>query len=356
MRRFNIASLPGRILLAILSLACLAGSYYAMTTGLGQLTQARQLERLPETPLAALTTGPYAMAGEVTRDQGTITTPYSGTEAVYFRYKLEEEYRDSDGDLRTRTLESGTRATDFVLKDASGSVTVSAAGNPDAVQWNLPRTYHRQSGSRIYSEWALTPGHTARVIGQFNPGSDIITFNGLEAYSLPALVSRNTLAVDSGQSFFDAGIRISLATGLLALGIALLLPAVKVHRFWVYVLVMTITVSGTLTVLGIGKLRQEWSAIAALYEARYQQLDQTDSPLVLADVAALQQLIRQSTSGLLDRWMFSRVVEHRLPMAELDDQTASLARDIVARQPEGRYPHTWTSRALSAAALVGALL
>lgn len=356
MRRYNIASLPGRTLLAIIALACLAGSYYAMTTGLAQLAEARQLERLPETPLAALTTGPYAVSGEVSGAEGTITTPYSSTQAVYFRYKLEEEYRDSDGDLRTRTLESGTRATDFILKDASGSVTVAAAVDPDAAQWNLPRTYHQQSGRRIYSEWALTPGHTARVIGQFNPGSHIITFNGLDSYSLPALVSRNTLAADSGESFFEAGIRISLATGLLALGIALLLPAVKVHRFWIYVLVMTVAVSGTLTVLGISKLRQEWSAIAALYEARYQQLDQTESPLVLADVAALQQLIRQSTSGLLDRWMFSRVVEHRLPMAELDDQTASLARDIVDSQPEGRYPHAWTSRALSAAALVGALL
>lgn len=356
MRRFNIASLPGRIVLAIVALACLAGSYYAMTTGLEQLAQARQLERLPATPLAALTTGPYAVSGEVSGTEGMITTPYSSTQAVYFRYKLEEEYRDSDGDLRTRTLESGSRATDFVLQDATGTVTVAASSDPDAVQWNLPRTYHRQSGRRIYSEWALTPGHTARVIGQFNPGSEIISFNGLEAYSLPALVSRNTLSKDSGESFFEAGIRISLATGLLALGIALLLPAVKVHRFWIYVLVMTVAVSGTLTVLGIGKLRQEWSAIAALYEGRYQQLDQTESPLVLADVAALQQLIRQSTSGRLDRWMFSRVVEHRLPMAELDHQTASLARDIVDSQPEGRYPHAWTSRGLSAAALIGALL
>lgn len=109
MRRFNIASIPGRIITAILAVACLAGSYYAMTTGLSQLTEARQLERLPETPIGALTTGPYAIAGEVTDQLGTLETRYSNTDAVYYRYKLEEEYRDSDGDLRIRRRQSRRR-------------------------------------------------------------------------------------------------------------------------------------------------------------------------------------------------------------------------------------------------------
>ena len=120
MGRFNIASIPGRIITAIIAVACLAGSYYAMTTGLSQLTEARQLERLPEMPVGALTTGPYVIAGKVTDQLGTLETPYSNTEAVYYRYKLEEEYRDSDGDLRIRTLDSGARGGDFQLRDQTG--------------------------------------------------------------------------------------------------------------------------------------------------------------------------------------------------------------------------------------------
>lgn len=357
MRRFNIASIPGRIITAILAIGCLAGSYYAMTTGLSQLTEARQLERLPETPVGALTTGPYVIAGEVTDQLGTLETPYSKTEAVYYRYKLEEEYRDSDGDLRIRTLDSGSRGRDFLLRDQTGSVTVAAGGNLQSAEWALDRTYRQQSGRRIYSEWALVPGNTARVIGQYNSNTASISFAGLEDFSLPAMVSRNTLAADSGDRFFEAAIRISIATGLLALGVALLLPLVKIHRFWVYVLVMTVTVSGTLSVLGINKLRQEWSAIANLYETRYQQIDEAGNPsLVLADVAALQQLIRQSTSGWLDRWMFRSVVQNRLPVPELDERTANMAQSIVASQPEGRYQHAWTSRGLAAASIIAALL
>lgn len=357
MRRFNIASIPGRIITAIIAVACLAGSYYAMTTGLSQLTEARQLERLPETPVGALTTGPYVIAGEVTDQLGTLETPYSNTEAVYYRYKLEEEYRDSDGDLRIRTLDSGARGGDFQLRDQTGSVVVAPGSDLEALEWNLERTYRNQSGRRIYSEWALIPGHTARVIGQYSSEIGAVTFNGLEDFSLPAMVSRNTLTVDSGDRFFEAAIRISIATGLLALGIALSLPLIRIHRFWVYVLVMTIAVSGTLSVLGINKLRQEWSAIANLYEARYQKIDETSArSLVLADVAALQQLIRQSTSGWLDRWMFRSVVQNRLPVPELDEQTANIARSIVASQPEGRYQHAWTSRGLAAASIIAALL
>ncbi|MCP4062392.1 MAG: hypothetical protein GY740_03845 [Gammaproteobacteria bacterium] len=300
MGRFNIASIPGRIITAIIAVACLAGSYYAMTTGLSQLTEARQLERLPEMPVGALTTGPYVIAGKVTDQLGTLETPYSNTEAVYYRYKLEEEYRDSDGDLRIRTLDSGARGGDFQLREQTGSVIVAPGSDLEEVEWNLERTYRNQSGRRIYSEWALIPGHTARVIGQYSSEIGAVTFYGLEDFSLPAMVSRNTLTVDSGDRFFEAAIRISIATGFLALGIALSLPLIKVHRFWVYVLVMAIAVSGTLSVLGINKLRQEWSAIADLYEGRYQHA-WTSRRLAAASIIA----------ALLLLWLSIRTVKFK---------------------------------------------
>ena len=154
-----------------------------MTTGLSQLTEARQLERLPEMPVGALTTGPYVIAGKVTDQLGTLETPYSNTEAVYYRYKLEEEYRDSDGDLRIRTLDSGARGGDFQLRDQTGSVIVAPGSDLEEVEWNLERTYRNQSGRRIYSEWALIPGHTARVIGQYSSEIGAVTFYGFPEHA-----------------------------------------------------------------------------------------------------------------------------------------------------------------------------
>ncbi len=344
MRRFNIASVPGRIVMALLAIAALAGTYHLMQTGLGQLTEARQMQRLPETPIAALAQGPYVIAGEVQAATGTVTTPYSNTEAVYYRYKLEEEYRDSDGDRRIRTLDSGSRGGSFRLRDPSGSVLIDPGHNLSSVDWNIARSYRSRSGDRIYSEWALQPGETARIIGQYDAEAQAVMFSGLQAFSLPALISDRPLEADSGDRLFGAAIRISIATGLLALGLALGLTAMKVHRFWVYVLAMTLAVTGTLSLLGVAKLKQEWSAIATLYEARYEQLrGHTDNPLLLADVAALQQLIRQSTSGWLDQWMFRNLVEKRLPLPELDDRSRASARELVENQPQGRYQHATKS-------------
>ncbi|MDO6822992.1 LemA family protein [Marinobacter sp. 1_MG-2023] len=346
-----------RIIIALLALGCLVASWHLMQTGLGQLAQARQMERMPQTPIGALAKGPYILAGQVHIERDALTAPYSNSEAVYYRYKLEEEYRDSDGDLRTRTLDSGQRGTNFQLRDSSGTVTIAPGKDLSAIEWSLERTYRSRTGDKIYSEWALKPGETVRIIGHYNNETRKLTFSGLEDFSLPALISGFTLDIDGGDRMFSAAIRISIATGLLALGVALLLTAAKIHRFWVYVWVMSIAVSGTLAALGVTKLNQEWQGIATLYESRYQQIStEASNPLVLADLAALRQLIHQSTSGWLDRWKFRSLVEKRLPIPELDASTAARAAQIIESQPNGKFQHTWTSWGLSAASSVLAVV
>ncbi|TNE72606.1 MAG: hypothetical protein EP339_13260 [Gammaproteobacteria bacterium] len=357
MRRINIASTPGRVFTAVIALSCLAGCYFLMNAGLQQLTEARQMERLPQTPIAALTQGPYAVAGTVNGRLGTTKTPYSATEAVYYRYKLEEEYRDSDGDRRVRTLDSGQSGSSFVLDDQSGNTTITPGFDLSTAEWNIHRTYRRKSGSKIYSEWALRPGDTVRVIGNYSAVDQSINLQEMPQFNLPTLVSTSAQGGDSGDRLFGAALRISIATGLLALGLALLLPLIRIHRFWVYVVIMSLAVGGTLSTLGITKLRHEWQAIAALYETRYQQLDSAkQQTLALADVAALKQLIRLSTSGWLDRWMFRNEVENRLPLPELNAETTARAQAIVENQLDARYQHTWTSRALAAGSVVLALI
>lgn len=356
MRRFNVASVPGRLLLAVLAVACLTGAWHLMATGLNQLAQARQMERMPQTPVAALVKGPYAISGQVKTGRENLTTPYSASSAVYVRYRLQEEYRDADGERRTRTLEAGEQGIPFLLGDDTGTVAIAPGQQLRAINWNLSRTYHRQTGARIYSEWALQPGDTVRVIGQYHPDRQQMEFSGLDAFTLPALVSARHLAANSGDRLFAAAIRISGAAGLLALGLALLLTAAKVHRFWVYVLTLSVVITGTLWTLGIARLNQEWTAIAALYETRYQQLGTPGiNPRVEADVAALHQLIQRSTDGWLDHWMFRRVVEDRLPAPELDAHTATLAQQMVDSQPGGHYAHTWKSLALSGGSALLAL-
>jgi len=342
MARISLVSTKGRLLLGILAIVCLSVSYHLMENGLGRLAEARQMERLPATPLGALTQGPYLIEGTVTDTLGTQATPYSGTEAVYYRYQLQEEYRDSDGDKRTRTLESGGWRDAFELTDHSGTAVVNPVANGETIEWNVHRTYRHRKGELIYSEWALRPGDTPTVIGHYRSDQQQLIFEDLSEFSLPALISTEAVDIEGGDRMFGAGIRISIATGLLALGLALALTMLKIHRLWVYVVAMTLVVSGTLSWLGVSRLNQEWSAIAELYEGRYTQLNQADaSPLLAADVAALEQLIRRSTSGWLDQRMFQTIVAQRLPAPELDASTSALAQELVDSKPVGRIKHGW---------------
>src|SRR5690606_37370495 len=106
-------------------------------TGLNQLAHARQMGRMPQTPVAALVKGPYAISGEVKAGPEHLTTPYSASSAVYFRYRLQEEYRDADGERRTRTLEAGEHGTRFLLEDDTGTVAIAPGQQLQAINWNL---------------------------------------------------------------------------------------------------------------------------------------------------------------------------------------------------------------------------
>lgn len=342
-----LASTPRRIITTLIAIACLAGSWHLMNQGLEQMTETRQMQRLPATPLAALSDGPYLIEATVTDALGARPAPYSGTPAVFYRYRLQERYRDSDGDTRLRTLKSGHWGERFQVRDASGVATVNPEINQSEVDWNLRRTFNRQDGDLIYSEWALRPGDNIYVVGHFSRQHQEVRFDGLSGFSLPALISTGKPETNGGERLFSAGVRISIATGLLALALTVL----KIHRLWVYILMVTVGVSGSLAWLGVSRLNQEWSAIATLYESRYQQLREgSASPLVQADIAALEQLIRLSTSGWLDRWMFRTIVEERLPAPELDDQTAALAAAAVEKKQPARLEYSIPVMVLTAGA------
>ncbi|QSP94761.1 LemA family protein [Marinobacter salinisoli] len=346
----------GRIFAAIVGMVAIIGAYLLLENSLNQLAEARQMERLPYTPLGAVTQGPYALRGQVAANNTTVRTPYSGTAAVYYRYTLEEEYRDSDGDRHTRTLDSGTAGGEFLLTDSTGALRI-APGSAEDLQWRIERSYQRQEGDRIYSEWALSPGDTVNTLGRYDSQEDQLVFSGLEVFSLPALVSTRGLSVAGGDRLLDVAIRISAGTGLLALGVALLLTFARVHRFWVFVVAMLFAVAGTLCVMGATKLSQEWASVATLYDTRHQGLlAQPENALVLADVAAFQQLIHRSTHGWLDTWLYRRTVATPLPVPDLDAQAKALVQQLVAAKPQTRYEHTWVSWILAAAAAAAAAL
>ncbi|WP_289103263.1 hypothetical protein [uncultured Marinobacter sp.] len=70
-----LASTSGRIITTLIAVACLAGSWHLMNQGLAQMTETRQMQRLPATPLAALSDGPYLIEATVTDALGARPAP-----------------------------------------------------------------------------------------------------------------------------------------------------------------------------------------------------------------------------------------------------------------------------------------
>ncbi|MCW7752656.1 LemA family protein [Desulfobotulus sp. H1] len=319
------------LLAAALGLACFATALACFNWGFLSMRDARQIDRLPPTPIAALAQGPYAVHGEVLAGNQVLTAPYSGEKAVFLRYRLEEEYRDSDNNIRTRTLDSGERRAPFLLKDTSGEVRINPS-DQSSMQTSLSRTYRVKRGDRIYSEWIIRPGQSINILGAYDPETKWIHFD-TRNWQIPAILSVGTLQAEGGKSLLQSGVLVSIASGLIAFGIALLLIALQIHRFWIYVLFMICGGMGFLWYTGLTNLKKDWSEAAILYQERYKATYPTPMPEQRSDLYAMRLLIERGAQKWPDRPLFNHVAERQFPLpyglTETEIQQAKKLTDSI---------------------------
>ncbi|MCH8498170.1 MAG: LemA family protein [Marinobacter sp.] len=342
----SLKSLLLRLLTLLAGLACLLAAWFLMQSGLNSLSEARQLDRLPLSPIAALVAGPYAVSGQVTAAQGELTAPYSNRQVVYVRYLLEEEYRDSEGRTKTRTLDAGQRHVDFTLTDASSSVSVAPSRE---TEWQLERTYNQRRGNRIYSEWTLAQADWVNVVARYDAARQRLILSGTADYNLPAVVAAGALESVGGGRLFRAAMAISAAAGLSALAVALLLIGLGVHRFWVFVALVATLTMGQLLMQGAVRLSAEWQSVTRLVEARLSAVDQQQlTPAVRLDRQALDVQIARQTQGWLDRWMYRT---HTAALLQAGQTGADAATPEQWLRPGSRYNRPTLSWLLVAGAL-----
>ncbi|MDY0162328.1 LemA family protein [Desulfobotulus sp.] len=335
-------------------LACLSGlaCFFAATAffdwGFESMREARQLDRLPPTPVAALAHGPYALQGKAITAKTPFTAPYSGESAIYLRYRLEQEYRDSDDRIQLRTLDQGERKSPFILADATGAVWVDPRYESH-LEIAVSRTYREKRGDRIYSEWVITQGQSIRLLGAYSREHQVLHFD-TRPWNLPALMTDSSLQAKGGESLFTAGILISIASGLVALAMAFLLIALQVHRFWVYVFFMTCGGVGFLWYTGLLHLQRDWEEAAMLYKTRQEAILPTPSPAQRMDLYAMRLLIEKPARNWPDRPLFHHVAAHRFPLPQgLSDVEKEAAALEIARIPSSRYENLFLVSLLSGA-------
>ncbi len=310
-----------RVGFAALSAFLFIGAWFGFGWGFAQLSDVRQMDRLPMTSLDAVTQGVYAVSGTIQDKGTTVTAPYSNDKVVYFEYELEEEYTDSDGNRKTRTIDSGRSATPFMLSDGFAELDVYPGYSVSSINWNAPRTYRQKNGRRTYTEHTLRAGDTIQMLGWYDYRQTRFNLSDMP-HDLNAIVTNQTLKTEGGETLLFASLIISAATGMLAVGLAALLVVFGIHRYWVFVTVMTIGLFAALWSLGAIHLQKDWQNAAELYAERSEGALASNKPVALEDLYAQYALIKASAAQWPDSLLFSLVEDKSFRPPNIDARTA----------------------------------
>jgi len=345
--------------LAFILLAGMLGLAALLVLGIGfdRLSKVRQLDRLPITQLNALNDGIYATSGRVASDAGSLTAPYSQDSVVFVRYLLEEEYTNSKGERKVRTLDSGSSATDFSLVDGTGRAVVSLGLQISQVDWQIRQTHRQQNGSRIYTEHSLRAGDLVEILAHFDRSRQRFELPDRVA-GLNAIVSHSSLKIEGGKSLLIAGLWISCATGLLAVGLAALLVGLGIHRYWVFVLVMTLGLMAVLWTIGLVQLKKDWQIAADLYGRRSAAVAAAPAnPAALADLYAYYLMIERSASQWPDSLLFRMAAPYSFRVPTLPQDAQNRVRNRLAEVQSSRFAEqNWVLFVVAACWLLTGLL
>lgn len=329
-----------RVGFAVLSVVLFITALLCFRWGFAQLSDVRQLDRLPMTDIAALTQGTYAFSGTIESQGQTITAPYSNDKVVYYRYKLEEEYTDSDGNRKTRTLDSGESATNFQITDFTGTVDVSAGFRIADVNWAARQTYRNKSGNRIYTEHTFRAGDSIQMLGWYDYLGKKIDL-AVHRHDLKPIVTAETLKQEGGQTLLLASLLISLATGCLAVAMASALVTFGVHRYWVFVVVMTGGLFIALWSIGTLHLRSDWENAAAIYQQRSEGAKASNQIDALEDLYAMYVLIKRSASQWPDSILFDVAERTSFRPPALDVASQQRIEGRLSEVERSRFELRW---------------
>ncbi|MFO8232052.1 MAG: LemA family protein [Longimonas sp.] len=256
----------------------LAGLGLVVTVGVGvwlnyisfdRIYALRQIERVPQITIDGIVPGEVNLTGQVTDNGLFLTAPRSEQSVVYYRYVVEEEEEDSDGDTYWRTVRDETRYADtFWIEDETGRVQVRPT---DDVDYQLTRDYRTESGSRRYTEYRIEPGDEVFLFGYASrSGSNYnIGFEADGSYR-PILSDWSAFRARAGLA---EGSALFLLGGLAALAVAVLLGLwlFRVHDSATYLIGLSTVMIVALIVQGLLMMNQDLSDTAQRAERTLQQ-------------------------------------------------------------------------------------
>lgn len=203
----------------------------------------RTLERIPLSSIQNTTGGEVQFSGQATPITNALLSPETDTPAVYYRYMIEREEIDSDGDRRWETIHDEQKSIDFILHDGTGSATVLArSARSHDLSWSVKQKFIETRGKLRYTEWRIDVNDNIRLYGWADVGSldTEVSFNRAGDY-LP-LISAFSDASERSDRGWQAALLLAAAMALLIGAMYALALALHIHR--VLTLLFMVSVSG----------------------------------------------------------------------------------------------------------------
>ncbi|TVR03653.1 MAG: hypothetical protein EA398_04205 [Deltaproteobacteria bacterium] len=251
-----------RVLLAVgqalLIGLCLLLGGMAAQCGFEEVRDMRRLERVPQSATGAPLPGEINITGTaLAGPAGLLQSPDTGTACIGYRYHVEREERDSEGNTRWVTVRDERRMNPFLVDDGSGAIRVSEPLRAD-LRWRS--SHRRRSGNMRYTEYRLHPGDEAFVFGWAEVPSTLdraatIRFDAEGQYR--PIISRLG-EQEARESMALSSVLLSwLGTTLLSLAVFFLFGLFRWHDTRAYVVLVSIVLGSALLAQGYAMVRDD---------------------------------------------------------------------------------------------------
>jgi hypothetical protein len=235
--------------------------------GFKNIQEFKQLERIVPSKILGLLEGASQTSGlayDLSVDganvnNALIISPKASVPSLYYRFLKEEKETDSDGGTRWVTRQDISRAVDFAIADHEASARVNAEKHVNTIQWSMPLSYQQTQGRWRYTEWRIEPEDFVLIFSwadlkdresQYPEVS--LNFDQAGAY-LP-IISKGSAEQVRGELGTIAILKIWGGVSLLALSLLALMYTVQIHRVLVYLTLLTVVTTGTLSAYGFAAL------------------------------------------------------------------------------------------------------
>jgi len=231
----------------------LAGlSLFLGRTSFNSLAEMRQLERVPRTTVRAALEGEINLRGQIQQADGLLRSPKTNTACVYYRYMVEREETDSDGDTTWRTIRDDQEYVPFYLEDSTGSILIFPSAGVD---FSVRESWQETRGDYRYTEWRLEVREEIFAFGYAvaKDGTYEVRFDLDGAYT-PILSEYGETRERTGM----AGMSIAacwVGLVLLAAALSIVITLLRVHRLLIYFSLLNLLVAVYLVVLGLQMMK-----------------------------------------------------------------------------------------------------